>query len=116
MKFRTHKGEVYTLLEPHEKIFSAQDALDMMADARYSGGSATLLIQSEHLNPDFFDLRTGLAGEVLQKFSTYNTRLAIIGCHHQYKGNAIRDFIRECNQSRRIIWVESIEEAISSFS
>ncbi|MCK7528774.1 MAG: DUF4180 domain-containing protein [Ignavibacteriales bacterium] len=28
---------------------------------------------------DFFDLKTGIAGEILQKFSTYNVRLAILG-------------------------------------
>lgn len=40
-----------------------------------SGG---LLLDESQLGEKFFDLRTGLAGELLQKFTKYRVRLAIV--------------------------------------
>jgi len=37
-----------------------------------------LLLDESQLGADFFDLRTGLAGEVLQKFTTYRVKLAVV--------------------------------------
>jgi hypothetical protein len=37
-----------------------------------------LLLDESQLGPDFFDLRTGLAGEVFQKFTNYRVRLALV--------------------------------------
>jgi hypothetical protein len=37
-----------------------------------------LVLDEKDLSPDFFDLATGFAGTVLQKFVTYRTRLAVI--------------------------------------
>ena len=37
-----------------------------------------LLLDESQLGEKFFDLRTGLAGEVLQKFTNYRVRLAIV--------------------------------------
>ena len=44
--------------------------------ASMAGGG--LVVDEKDLSPDFFDLRTGFAGEVLQKFTNYRTRLAIV--------------------------------------
>jgi len=37
-----------------------------------------LLLDESQLGPGFFDLRTGLAGEVFQKFTNYRVRLALV--------------------------------------
>jgi len=37
-----------------------------------------LVLDEKELSPDFFDLKTGLAGQVLQKFVNYRSRLAVI--------------------------------------
>ena len=36
------------------------------------------MLTEEDLGPDFFDLRSGLAGELFQKVVTYHGRLAIV--------------------------------------
>lgn len=41
-------------------------------------GAAGLIITENDLAPTFFDLRTGLAGEVFQKFTNYSLRLAVV--------------------------------------
>lgn len=37
-----------------------------------------LLIYEENLNPNFFDLSTGLAGDILQKLVNYSVQTAIV--------------------------------------
>jgi len=58
-------------------ISETQDALDLMAESSCQESYKIIVFESQ-INPDFFDLRTGLAGEILQKFSTYNMQLAIV--------------------------------------
>ena len=41
-------------------------------------GAKGLIISETDLAPEFFDLRTGLAGEVFQKFMNYKARVAIL--------------------------------------
>ena len=45
-------------------IDGPQDALDLMANASYQGAGNIILYET-NLNPAFFDLRSGLAGEVM---------------------------------------------------
>jgi hypothetical protein len=93
-------------------ISEAQDILDLMGDA-VSENSNRMIIREENLNPDFFRLQTGLAGEILQKFSNYNFKLAIIGDFTKYKSKNLQDFMRESNKGNRIFFVSSFEEALS---
>ncbi len=92
-------------------IGQTQDALDLMANADYLG-ARKIMIREEHLDPAFFDLKTGIAGEILQKFTNYRVQLAIIGDFSKYPGKSIRDFIFESNRYGRINFVSSREEAI----
>jgi Domain of unknown function (DUF4180) len=52
------------------------------------------------LAPEFFSLRTGVAGAVVQKFATYRLRLAVVGdiAAHVAASTALRDFVREANR------------------
>jgi uncharacterized protein YdaL len=65
---------------------------------------------------DFFDLKNGLAGKILQKFSTYRIRLAIIGDFSVYTSKSLSDFIYESNKGRQIAFVVSVEEALNRLS
>ena len=50
------------------KLEDIQDVLDLMANAGYLGADR-ILIHTENLPDGFFDLKTRIAGEILQKFS-----------------------------------------------
>jgi len=91
-------------------IRDAQDALDLLANCSYQGASK-MIIHKEHITPQFFDLKTGLAGDVLQKFSNYGTQLAIVGDFSGYTSKSLKDFIYESNKGRRIVFVGTVEEA-----
>ena len=54
-----------------------------------------LLLDESQLGADFFDLRTGLAGEVLQKFTNYRVRLAIVIADAQAYGARFSELVRE---------------------
>ena len=54
-----------------------------------------LMLDENHLGADFFDLRTGLAGEVLQKFTNYRARLAIVVADASAYGGRFRELVHE---------------------
>jgi hypothetical protein len=70
----------------------------------------------EHLIAGFFDLRTGITGKILQKFSTYNVQLSIIGDYSKYKSKNFQDFIFESNKYGRINFVSTLEEALEKLT
>ena len=109
----TEKGiTIAEILPGSADIATAEDLLDILADAGYNG-STGLIVHSGTLSKEFFDLKTGLAGEILQKFSNYRMRLAIIGDFTDVKSKALRDFIRESNTRGTINFVATSEEAIA---
>lgn len=91
-------------------ISNAQDALDIMANCGYQGADG-IIINEANLTRDFFDLKTGLAGEILQKFSNYRMKLAVTGDFSKFESKSLRDFIYESNKAGRISFVSSTEEA-----
>ncbi|GGC24377.1 hypothetical protein GCM10011386_15410 [Parapedobacter defluvii] len=95
-------------------IKTAEDALDLLGNLYYQGFDGAIL-HEQNLTPNFFDLKNGLAGEILQKFSNYRFRLAIVGDFTPYTGKSIRDFIRESNRIGHISFSNSIAEALAKF-
>ncbi|MEI6750257.1 MAG: DUF4180 domain-containing protein [Bacteroidota bacterium] len=91
-------------------ITKTQDALDIMAESNYRE-SWKIILYAKNILPAFFDLKTGIAGDILQKFSTYNVQLAIVGDFSKYPGRSLKDFIFESNRLGRINFVSSTKEA-----
>lgn len=99
------------LIDEKRIISNVQDALDLMSDA--GAFSCTgIIIREQNLHPDFFKLGTGLAGDILQKFSNYGIKLGIIGDFSKYDSKSLRDFIRESNRGNRIFFTETLNESL----
>ncbi len=111
----TNETKIAELSSDRIEINSVQDALDLMADADYSG-ARSIIIKEENIIPDFFKLGSGIAGEILQKFSNYQVKLAVVGDYSKYKSKNFQDFIYESNKHGRILFVSTVEEAIDKFS
>lgn len=92
-------------------ITSPEEILDIIAEVGYHDCNK-LIIYDSNLHQDFFDLKTGFAGEVLQKFSNYRMRLSIIGNFSGYKSKSLIDFIRESNNRGIISFVDTLEKAL----
>ena len=111
-----HKGKKDTIiaeiLPEVDTIRSAEDLLDIMAEARYNDSGA-LIIYKSSLDSEFFNLRSGIAGEILQKFSNYRMKLAIVGEFNDITSRSLGDFIRESNRTGTINFVGSLEEAVT---
>jgi hypothetical protein len=93
-------------------IHTAQDFLEMMMNLP----ADTFTIYHETLDGAFFDLKSGLAGEILQKVVNYSCRLGIVGNFTQYNSKSLQDFIRESNRSNTIVFTETFEEAANRLS
>lgn len=93
-------------------INSLDDALDIIGNVRYQSDCDKVIIRKTQLTPSFFDLKTRLAGEILQKFSTYRMRIAIVGDFSQVSSKSLHNFILESNNGKQVAFVRSIEEAI----
>jgi len=91
-------------------IQETHDALDLIAEASYLNAHK-IIIKENQVTPAFFDLKSGIAGEILQKFSTYNVQLAIIGDFSKYTSKSLRDFMFESNKYGRVNFVSTFEEA-----
>ena len=92
-------------------IHSPEDALQLLVDLYYQEFDK-VIIQEKNIIPSFFDLKTGIAGELLQKFSNYRMQLAIIGNFSQYTGKSIKDFIYESNKGKLVNFLSSVQEAL----
>jgi len=108
-----NKQNVAEIVSDKILINNTQEALDIMVNAAYQGATK-MIIHEKNINPHFFDLKTGIAGDILQKFSTYSMQLAIVGDFSKFSSKSLKDFIFESNKTGRINFVNSIEEAISS--
>jgi hypothetical protein len=89
--------------------------LDLLASVGYEQGCQSIIVHQEDLPAAFFDLQSGLLGEILLKFSTYRFSLAVIGDFSAVKSRALADFIRESNRKREFVFASTIEEVIQTF-
>lgn len=94
-------------------IHDVQDALDLMASIYYNNNECyKIMINKSNITKDFFELNTGLAGEVLQKYVNYNVKLAIVGDFDEYKSKSLKDFIYECNNGKQVFFLKDKKDAL----
>ncbi|ASW73283.1 alpha/beta hydrolase [Chryseobacterium piperi] len=118
MKIKTHHINNLSIAEVTADsivIGSAQDGLDLLGDLYYNNFDK-IIVYEKNITPDFFDLKTKIAGDVLQKFSNYRIPLAIVGDFTQYQSKSMKDFIFESNKTGSVNFVKTLEEALEKFS
>ena len=93
-------------------IRSAQDALDLIATVWHVYQCQKMILPKSALADEFFDLKTGLAGEILQKYTNYRMKLAIVGDFSVYTSKALRDFIYESNKGNQVLFLQTRAEAL----
>ncbi|WP_431944621.1 DUF4180 domain-containing protein [Actinacidiphila sp. bgisy167] len=95
--------------EDGARVSGVQDALDLIG-ATYLQAEVVALPVAR-LDESFFALRSGLAGEIMQKFVNYRVRLAVVGDVSAYTAasTAFRDLVRECNRGGRTWFVDDLE-------
>lgn len=86
-----------------EAIADAASATDVIGEA-LGERAEMVVIPAELLSDDFFELRSGLAGEIAQKFVNYHVRLAIVGDISQRVGssNSLSSWVTESNRGEQL--------------
>lgn len=95
-------------------IKTVQDALDIMATIHYEHSCDAIVFSKEAFPEAFFDLKTGLAGEILQKFTTYQMKFAVVGDFSGYKSKALQDFMRKSNRGSSVFFLPTEQEAVTA--
>jgi len=107
MRIESRDGRKIAILgREFDEILTTQEVLDLMVNAGYQG-CIGLIAYSENLGEKFFDLKTGFAGEILQKFSNYDMKIGIVGDFNKYSSKSLEDFIFECNNGNRVFFYEN---------
>lgn len=115
MNFIKHESDACSAVEVVSDslvINSVQDALDLMANADYQCNCRKIIISKKNVDEKFFDLKSGLAGAVLQKFVNYKVRLAIVGDFESYESKSLNDFIFESNKNKQIMFLPNVATAL----
>ncbi|MCN9244315.1 DUF4180 domain-containing protein [Streptomyces sp. RY43-2] len=94
-----------------EPICGERDATDLIGNAGYQG-AAWVAVPADRFDEMFFQLRTRVAGDIVQKFVQYRMGLAVVGdiSRHTEASSALRDFVRECNRGRQTWFVADLDE------
>jgi len=102
---------VYIVPAEGPSIKTGQDAVDLISSAS-EHRAALIAIPVERLGNDFFELRTGVAGEIAQKFVIYQVRVAIIGgiSNRTAASKSLAAFVLESNRGNDLWFVGSLEE------
>jgi hypothetical protein len=91
-------------------IASPEDARDVIV-AAFSQADV-VAVPADRFDDRFFTLRTGLAGEIMQKFVNYRVRLAVVGdiSRHLAASTALQALVRESNRGNHIWFVADLDE------
>jgi hypothetical protein len=89
-------------------IRSFSDISDALSACFGSGG---LILTENDLSPEFFDLRTGIAGAMFQKFINYHLRVAIVLPDASLYGERFSELAYEHASHNAIRFVSSVDEA-----
>ncbi len=115
MKIAKHlssSGEIAEITSCDFFISTVAQGSDMVGNLYFDGFSAVILYAGQ-IASEFFNLSTGMAGEILQKFSNYRMRLAIVGNFSELPSPSLHAFISESNKQGNILFVESLDEALT---
>lgn len=118
MNIKTHNindAEIAEVISDETLISTAEDGLDLLGNLYYQGFDK-IVIHEKNITQDFFDLKNGIAGEILQKFSNCRVSLAIVGDFSKYPSKSLTDFIYESNKGKHINFLTSSAEALKALS
>jgi hypothetical protein len=119
MKINTIKEnniEIAVVTSSDILITNIQSALDFIATVRFEAGCYRIILSKASICEEFFNLKTKLAGEILQKFVNYHVKIAIVGDFSVYTSKSLRDFIYESNKGKDIFFLSDEEAAIEKLS
>lgn len=118
MRIETHNingKKVAEIITDEIILKTTEDGLDLLGNLYYQGFDK-IIIHEKNITPDFFDLKTKIAGDILQKFTQYKMPLVIVGDFSKFKSENLGNFIFESNKGKQVNFVNSQSEAIKALT
>ena len=102
----------------HMSAFAEFEPLDeftpsAVVAACFEQGEQAVLIDRDALPTAFFDLRTGVAGELTQRLTLYGVRLACVVPDLPAQSERFQEFAREANRGRSFRFFASQADAVA---
>ncbi|MFC6156540.1 DUF4180 domain-containing protein [Kribbella jiaozuonensis] len=93
-------------------IATEGDAVQLIVDAYYAHHAEWIAFTPEQLGDEFFELRTGRAGAITQKFVSYQMGLAVVGdiSARVAASKPLADWVRESNRGRNLLFADDLDE------
>ena len=91
-----------------------RDIIDIISKM-LSGKVDALILHEKNLAPEIFQLKTGIAGEILQKLANSGIKVAFVGAFDSSKSKSLRAFIVKSNLGKQVNFAEDLETAINRF-
>jgi hypothetical protein len=113
MPFKIQKAyqPEYIGVDPADFVIrNEQDILELIAVCAENSTYNVILYEGS-FSPDFFDLKTKLAGDLFQKFANYHVRGAGIISLSKIKSERFKELIFECNRGDLFRFFEDKEAA-----
>ncbi|MGW6201136.1 DUF4180 domain-containing protein [Kribbella sp. NPDC055110] len=88
------------------------DAVQLIVDAHYAHQAEWIAFSPEQLGDEFFELSSGRAGAITQKFVTYQMGLAVVGdiSERVAASKPLADWVRESNRGRNLLFAADLGE------
>ncbi|NMB48757.1 DUF4180 domain-containing protein [Candidatus Kuenenbacteria bacterium] len=101
-----HKQTI-AYFDPRTPQINLGNFLDLLANA----DANIVAIHRECLEPNFFDLKTLVAGEMFQKITNYHKQLIILGDFTDITSQSFKDLMYEANKNGQTIFAKDLVEA-----
>lgn len=95
-------------------IATETDALNLVSLCGEFNINRAILFE-ENFSPDFFNLKTGLAGGVLLKFTNYQLQVAVIVSQERIGNGHFQEFVMETNRHNQFGVFTKTDDAILWF-
>ena len=92
------EGQKYIECPPDASVIrTEQDILDIIALAG-EHDTQLVMFHQDNFTPDFFDLKTGLAGAVFQKCTNYSIKAVTVVDFDSIQSERFKELMSECNK------------------
>ncbi len=114
MRIEEHGDLRVQFLEVEGPVISTNDQTSDLIGNAWVDGASVIAVPVARLDPSFFELSSGFAGEVTQKIVNYQLKLAVIGDLGDVvaASQAFADYVWETNRADHI-WFVPDEAALA---
>ena len=98
------------VVDPTGPLLRTEDDARDLIQETFGSEIGTVVVPVERLDPDFFALRTGVAGAFVQKLVQYRLRLVVVGdvTAQTQASDSLRDWVVEVNRGRDILFIPDL--------